>query len=143
MAVYSIARRTTNVTAGQANLEIIAQSSRRPKIMEAEIFLAAATAGSYGIGRPAAAGITPTSPVALLLEGADTAGAGVTTTALAWGTSPTAPTDFFRRIAFPATIGTGVIWTFPQGIWIAASATLTYHNIATPAVLDVTVVSDE
>lgn len=145
MAIYSIARRTTNVTSGNAGIELIASSVRRIRLMEAGLFLGAATASTYSLGRPAAAGITPTAPVLLLPEDPSDPNATTTTssTALAWGTSPTNPTNDLRRIGLPATIGTGVIFTFPKGIVIAASATFVWQNLATNGVVDAYFVVDE
>jgi hypothetical protein len=34
-----------------------------------------------------------------------------------------------RRIGFPATIGVGVIWTFPRGLIIPISGNLVTYNI--------------
>jgi len=143
MAIYSLARRSTVTTTGAANEEVRTAASDRAYILETGIFLAAATASVYGIGRPAAIGITPTSPVTVLAE--DPAlPAGTVTTALAWGTGPTVPVDFFRRISLPATIGTGVIWAFPRGLCIAVSNSIVFWNITTnSAAVDNHVVVDE
>jgi hypothetical protein len=64
-------------------------------------------------------------------------------TALAWSVEPTKATDDLRRIALPATIGTGVIWTFPKGIAMAASTGLALVNRATNGVIDAYCVVDE
>lgn len=142
MAIYSIRRRTTAVTSATAAVEIRTASTDRPYIMELHLFLAAATASTYGIGRPAAIGVTPTSPVTVLAE--DPAQpAGTVTTALAWGTGPTVPVDFHRAISLPATIGTGVIWTFPRGLVIPVSSGYVFWNIATNGVIDAIAVVDE
>jgi hypothetical protein len=141
MPIYSLSNRTTNVTTGAAALEIRTAATKRARLMEMGITLAAATLSTYGIGRPAAIGVTPTSPVTVLAEDADAV--GVTQTALAWGTPPTAPVNFFRRISLPATIGTGRIWTFPRGLVIAVSAALVLWNLAANGAVDCDVVVDE
>jgi hypothetical protein len=106
------------------------------------IFLAAATASTFGIGRPQAIGVTPTSPVAF--EAEDSAdGTPGTQVATAWGTGPTVPLKFFRRIALPATIGTGVIWTFPKGLVIPLSGSVVVWNITATGVVDAYAVIDE
>ena len=142
MSIYSLSNRTTGVTSATAGLEIRTASTDRPRVMEIGIFLAAATASTYGIGRPAAIGVTPTAPVTVLAEDPGDA-TGTVQTALAWGTGPTVPANFFRRIALPATIGTGVIFTFPRGLLIAVSSALVLWNIATNGVVDAHVVVDE
>jgi hypothetical protein len=143
MAVYSTAQRSTALTTGLASLSIITASSDRASILESGIFLAAATASVFALGRPAASGVTPTAATALQAEdaGAPTAS---TTYCLAWGTAPTAPTIALRRWSGPATIGTGVIFTFPRGIVIAVSSNYVHHNLAaTVAAADHYVVLDE
>jgi hypothetical protein len=58
--------------------------------------------------------------------------AGLTGCAVAWSVAPTVPAQFFRRISLPATIGSGVLWTFPRGLAIsAAAATMLIWNLAT------------
>lgn len=136
--------RTVDGTAGAAAWEIIAAATPgRVKVMELGFFLAAGTASIYGLGRPAAIGVTPTTPVDFLVEDpADVIAANVALSALAWATGPTAPAAFMRRIALPATIGTGVIWTFPKGIVLAVSSSLVLWNIGTNGVVDAYAVLD-
>ena len=136
--LLDLAIRTTGVGAGAAAWEI--RTGATPglcKLMELGLFLAAATASTYGLGRPAAIGITPTTPVDFLTEHPnDVLASGVVQSALAWGTGPTAPVNFQRRIALPATIGVGVIWTFPEGIVIPVSSALVLWNIAANGAVD-------
>ena len=143
MAIFSLARRTTGVTSGTAGHELRSGANDRVAVLEVGVFLGAATASTYGIGRPAAIGVTPTSPVTLLPEDPANGTTAVSQSALAWATGPTAPTDFFRRIGLPATVGTGVIWTFPRGLVIAISSSLVLWNLATNGVVDVYHVVDE
>jgi hypothetical protein len=128
MAIYSLALNSTITTIASSAMDLLAASTNSPKIMELGINLGAATVSSYGIGR---AGNTPvqTGGVAVLIEGLDT-NTGLSKLAVAWGTAPTVPANFFRRISLPATIGAGVIWTFPRGLTVAASAAMELWNIA-------------
>lgn len=142
MAIYSLSLNTTVTTTGAAAMDIKAASTNTPKIMEVGLSLGAATASTYGFGR---AGNTPTqtSPVLLQAENPGDA-AAVTGCAVAWSVAPTVPTQFFRRIGLPATIGAGVIWTFPRGLGLAASASNVVWNLATnSASTNVWVVADE
>lgn len=142
MSAYSLGVRTSSGTTGAAAWEIRSASTDRLRIMEIGIFLAAATASTYGLGRPAAIGITPTSPVTLLAEDfADPPATG--TSALAWGTGPTVPAAFLRRVSLPATVGSGIIWTFPKGLVIPVSSSLVLWNLATNGVVDAYAVIDE
>jgi hypothetical protein len=140
--IYGIARRTSNVTNNAAAHTLITASSDRAYIQEMGVFMAAATASVFGVGRPAANGVTPTSPVTL--EAEDPAlPAGTVQSAIAFTTSPTNPTNFLRRWAAPATIGTGVIWTFPRALVIPVSAQLVLQNQGTNGVVDTYVSVDE
>ena len=142
MAIYSLSNRTSGAGSGAANIEVRAAATNRPRVMEIGIWMAAATASVVGIGRPQAIGVTPTSPVNVLSEDpADPT--GQTQTALAWGTPPTVPLGFFRRVNLPATIGAACILTFPRGLTIAAGASLVHWNTAAVGVMDVHHVVDE
>lgn len=138
----SIGRRTSDGTSGAAALELIA-GARGCWIKELTIFLAAATASTYGLGRPAATGITPTTPVTSLLEGAGDDSPTVKT-ALAWATGPTVPAQFFRRISFPATIGSSHLpWLFANGLWIPPNTSVVLWNLAANGVIDALIVTEE
>ena len=135
---YSLGVRTVDGTTGAAAWEIrTAATPGRAKIIELGFFLVAATATTIGLGRPAAIGITPTTPVDFLPEDPNNViASGVVQSSLAWGTGPTIPTAFLRRISLPATIGTGVIWTFPEGLIIPVSSSVILWNLAANSVLD-------
>jgi len=142
MGIYSLSNRTTNVTIANPCLEIIAGAACRPRIHEIGIFMAAATASVFGIGRPAVLGVTPASSVTLLAEDSSDP-AGEVTTALSWGTEPTVPTAFFRRVSLAAAVGTGIIFTFPKGLYIEASASIVVWNITGTGVSDIHVVIED
>lgn len=141
----SISRRTTDGTSGAAALELIAHSAGNGiNVREFSVYLAAATASTYGLGRPAAKGITPTTPVQLLADDSISTSANMaTTTAVAWGTGPTAPTQFYRRISFPNVIGSYVTWTFQNGLFVPAGGSLVLWNLALNGVVDVNITVDE
>ena len=142
--IYSIARRTTGTTSGNAAFDVAVSTGIRPKIMEFGFFLGAATASTYGLNRTTALG-TRTTPVVLMAEDpGDPTLTGITLvdTALAWSVQPTFATDDLRRIGLPATIGTGIIWTFPRVLVIAVSLSIALVNRATNGVGDAFVVAD-
>jgi hypothetical protein len=130
--ILSLGQRTSAVgNPGTVWTILTGSTPGRARVFEVGIFLAAAVAASFGLGRPAAVGVTPTTPVDFLPEDPnDVLATGVVQGALAWGTAPTAPANFFRRISLPATIGTGVIWTFPKGLVIPVSGNLVIYNIS-------------
>ena len=135
---YTYAVRTSDGSNAAAAWEIRAGATPgRVRLMEIGFFLVAATASIIGLGRPAAIGITPTTPKNFVpYDSNDVIASGVIQSSLAWGTGPTVPADFLRRIALPATIGTGVIWTFGDGIVIPVSKSLILWNLAANSVLD-------
>lgn len=128
MATYRIADRSTALTTGLASFTVLT-GANRVSIMETKSFLAAATASVFAYGRPAAAGVT--SGGSVLFQADDPAfQASLTNRVLAWTTAPTAPTVAMERWSGPATIGTGIILTFPRGVAIAVSSNFVTHNLA-------------
>ncbi len=130
MAIASASVRSTNTTQNQANAELIAGANNAYKCMETGMSIVTGTAGSYGFGVPAAIGGTPTTPAALTFEDGGNTSTPAATTALAWSVSPTNPTVYSRRVTLPATIGSGICWTFPRGFAILKAKTLTWSNIS-------------
>jgi hypothetical protein len=135
MAIYSLSQRTVATSAASANWEIRTTATCRAQLLEVGLAQVTAVAATLGLGRPQAIGVTPTSPVNFLQEDPGEPNAN-TTACVAWGTPPTVPLQFFRRITCPATIGAGVIWTFPRGLFIAVSASMIVWIIATAPVMD-------
>src|SRR5688572_4376417 len=126
MAVYEIGLRTSGVGSGAAGWELRA-GTRRVQVHEIGVTLMAATASTFGIGRPAntpAGGTNNVAPPGDLVDAAF----GGSNFLAGWSTAPTAPTVFFRRWGFPATIGSGIIHTFRQLI-IPISGSLVLWNI--------------
>lgn len=142
MSIGSLSLNSTVTTTGAAAWDIKSGSVIRPAIMELSINLAAATASTYGLGR---SGNVPTQTSPVLLQAEDPAdGAFVSGCAVAWSVAPTVPAQFFRRVTFPATSGSGIIWTFPRGLILAVSSSLLVWNLATNAnSVNIHVVADE
>lgn len=143
MALYALSQRTSATAAGSANWEIRTAATNAPLVMEMGLTQNAATAGAYGIGRPAAIGVTPTSPQNFVAEGHSNAPTSITTACVAWGTPPTVPANFNRRISCAATIGVGYIFSFPRGFHIPVSSSIVSWIIALAPVADVYAVIDE
>ena len=144
MAIYSQTALTTVLTTGVPAWDVKASSVNSPRVMEIGLSLGAATASTYGLGRPANDGsVAQTTPVLLNAENPNDP-ASQTGTAVAWGTAPTIPTIFLRRVATVAAITGGVLWTFPRGLACAVSKGLVVWNLATnSASLHVWIVVDE
>lgn len=133
-----LATRTTGVGAGAAAWEIRTGSTPgRWRLVELKVFLAAATTSVFGLGQPAAIGVTPTAPVDFLTDDPnDVLATGVVQSALAWATGPTVPANFDERISIAGAIGNGAIFTFPQGIVIPVSSALVLWNITANGAVD-------
>jgi len=143
MAIYSSSSITTVVTTTVPSWDVKAAATNEPAIMEIGTVNGAATACTYGYGRSAN---TPTQTAPVLLQAEDEGRpVALTGTAVEWSVAPTVPTVFFRRSFIPATIGAGIIWTFPRGLTLAAAgASLVQWNIAaSSASTAVHVVADE
>lgn len=142
MSIASLALRTSNVTISNANHQLLCTAGVKARLLEHSIFQVTGTAGSYGFGRPAAAAVTPgTTSTFQRDDSADPA--CVTTVSLTWGTSPTAPTNYHRRWNGAATIGVGVIFTFPRGVIVPVSGAWVCFNITAAVALDTCLVIDE
>jgi hypothetical protein len=142
MAIYSLSQRTIVTAAGGATWEIRTTATIRSQLLEIGFSQVTGVAATMGLGRPQAIGITPTSPVTFLQEDPGEPN-GNTNACVAWGTGPTVPLQFFRRVTCPATIGAGVIWTFPRGLFVAVSSAIVMWVIATAPVLDCWAVENE
>ncbi|MGZ4972500.1 MAG: hypothetical protein ACXWDN_07055 [Limisphaerales bacterium] len=143
MAIYSLSLNSTVTTTNAPAWGFLAQADENPTIYEIHLDLGAATASSYGFGRAATAG-TQTAGVSVLPHGPANSTTGKSTCAVAWSAAPTVPTQYLRRKSLPATIGAGVIWTFPGGLGVAAASEMVIWNLATnSASLNVTVVGEE
>lgn len=143
MAIYSLSLRSTVTTISAASYAALSPATNEAAVMEYGFFNGAATANVVGLGRSANVP-TLTGGVAFLAEdeGRPT---GLTQAAVAFGTAPTVPTQFFRRFSTAALIGAAVVFTFPRGVVLAAGgAAFTNWNItANSAVVDIHMVVDE
>lgn len=144
MALFELGVRTTGVASGTAAWEIRTGANVRARLIELGFTMAAATASVYGFGRPAAIGVTPTTPVDFQPQDpADPVVAGLVQSALAWATGPTVPATFARRLGLPATVGTGIIWTWPRGFVIPASSSVVLWNLQLNGAVDAYAVIEE
>lgn len=142
MSLASQAVRSSNVTISNAQWQLRTTAAVKCRILEISYVGSTGTAVSVGWGRPNAAAVTPgTSSVFVRDDSADPA--CVTNIDLTWGTSPTAPTTYHRRWNGAATIGVGIIFTFPRGIVIPVSGTFVAFNITAGVAADHNITIDE
>lgn len=126
--IYEVGWTYTSGAAAHAIGEIIpatlAAGKRPPEIREIGIFLNTAVAAQFGLGRPAAIGITPATEVTVQAGNSMDTIAGSTVVAASWATAPTVPGTFMRRADLPAQAGAGVIWVWNPGelvLWSGAA----------------------
>lgn len=136
--------------AAAAFAEIRNGSSRRILIEEIGVTIGAATASGVALVRANAQGVGGASSGAGQAE--DPGQAASTVTGLFVNAFTTAPTftvaNAMRRIRLPATIGSGIIWTWPQSdrLVVPASGSLVLfnnHSAAGAAATDIYVVWTE
>lgn len=142
MSLASIAVRTLNVTIANANTELRTTAAVKARILEWSMVQVTGTAQSQGIGRPVAQGVTPAN-ISTFQRDDSADPACVTTQNLTWATSPTAPTNYHRRWNSAATIGVGIVWTFPRGVIVPVSASFVSFNITAAVAMDVNNAIDE
>ncbi len=128
---------TSIVAANEASWELRASDYAVVRLMMIGLVQAAPTAASYGIGRPAAAGVAPGVNVAFQRDN-PLLRPVYATVALTWGTGPTAPAVYMRRWNSAALSGVGIVFTFRRFL-IRRSESLVVFNITAAAPLDVDV----
>lgn len=142
MALASVAIRSSNLTITQASCELRTTAAVKARVLECSVVQATGTAMSIGLGRPNAIGVTPaTTSTFQRDDSADPA--CVTTVSATWATSPTAPLTYHRRWCSAATIGVGIVWTFPRGIIVPVSGSLVIFNITAAVASDICFAIDE
>ena len=142
MSLASLALRTANTTIAQAPMQLLCTGAVKARILEMSLIQQANIQAGYSIGRPAAVAVTPATTLTFQRDDSGDP-ACVTTISATYATSPTAPTVPHRRTNTAATIGVGMVWTFPRGIIIPISGAWTINNITASNVLDVNVIIDE
>ena len=133
MARYALAAPKTTGAAAGFITQLRAGASRDLRVYEIGCFTASAVSGTVGLIRPSAVGATFTSVGPGAAEDA-AVGAGLAVVDTAITTVPTIGTVFMRRVVLPASIGAGIIWTFPLGINVPVNGGLDLHQISAAAV---------
>ena len=143
MAVYSLSLASTVGSSGAPAWDCKPGSGNSPRVMEFGFINGTTTSCNQGLGRGGSTS-TQTGAVALQPENpADPAAAS--NCAIAWSAAPTQPTQMLRRTWIPATLGAGIIFTFPRGIVLAqGGVSLVLWNLAASSAIAVaTVIVDE
>jgi len=128
LSIYSIAVRTANQTIAQTALSVVTPSTGGISILETGVTLPYANASIFGFGHPGAGttlgGTSNGQPENMLFP------ISLTQVGTSWSTQPTIPNTFTRIISLPATVGAGVVWTFPRGVEVVASNSYCWYNIS-------------
>lgn len=141
MARFSRTIRTSATGSGVAAVELIV-GIKPVFVREIGIAIVNATASTFALGRPAAIGITPTTPVPLPSMAPNAA--AFTKLAVAWGTGPTIPGAYYRQCSLPATAGAERIWDLTNsGLFVPASGSLILWTLSTVSIADVYFVVEE
>jgi hypothetical protein len=145
MSASSLGLRTSNGTITQACLELRTVAAIAPILIEQSFIVqGAGTALSIGLGTPAARGVTPVNTLFQRdYPATSVAPPSTTNGALAWATSPTAPTTFSRRWSCGAVTGVGIVWVFPRGLVIPPSSSIVVWNITATVAADTNSIVDE
>ena len=161
--LYSVVFRTPAAAVSTAICELNTTSTQSCRIMEVGVVSATGVVSGVSIGHPSTASVSPTfltngwtpgqSTIAgFLAEQDSNAPLAKTTVAVAAVTSmatcSTTVSPVFRRFMNPATVGVGVIWTFPKGLFMPVSSTgqnamCIFNVTATGPTYDVWIVIDE
>lgn len=118
MARYSIGFQSAAAAAGAAYAAFRAPT-RNSRLVEIGVSCNAATASSISLFRNTAAGYAASTSSSVGQQENPIDAAGTSLVDSAWTTAPTiTAASRIRRFGLPATIGAGLIWTFPAGVWV-------------------------
>lgn len=123
MARYSITTTKTSGAAAAWLLQLRTSATRDLRLFEVGVYTTTAAAGTIGLIRSATVGATFTStPTGAPLDNVSGAGSAVVDTAATTPPTIAATPAYLRQAVFPATAGSGVIWSFPNGIVVPISS---------------------
>lgn len=137
MARYNLAATKTTGAAAGMIVQLRTGSSRDLRVYEIGVSASTAASGTVALVRPTAVGATFTSvgpPTANNGATDPQVGAGVAVIDTAATTAPTIGSIYMRQMVLPATIGAGIIWSFPEGIVVPVSSSLALWQTSTAAV---------
>lgn len=120
MARYSVAfSKTTTAAAGP--ICDFRTAAKGAILWEIWVSAETAVSGTLGLVRVSNAGTTPGGDTVPQAEDYSNTRACTVHCYTTYGTEPTQNAVYLRRCALPATVGSTLIWTFPQGITIPPS----------------------
>lgn len=144
MARYGVGFTKAAPAAGTFISQLRTTSTKDVRIWEVGVSNSTAVASSVGLIRSLTVGATFTTVTPVTEDPSAGAATALCDTAITTAPTITANT-FLRKIVLPATIGAGIIWTFPNGLIVPVSAGIMLWNFggATAAALEGYWVYDE
>lgn len=134
MARWSVATAKTTTAAAGIIAELRTAAARDARVWEIGVFADTAVASTLALYRSGGAGTTPGGAVVPTPDDSSVTATANENLYLTYGTEPTTATTPLRRCSLPATIGAGIIWTFPEGIVIPVSSGLMLRQTSVLAV---------
>jgi len=121
VARYTVAfSKTTGAAAGPI-CDIRPAAAKDCRVWELAIFAETAVAGTVGLVRSTNAGTTPGGDTVPQAEDYSNTRACTVHCYTTYATEPTQASVYLRRAVLAATVGSGVVWTFPEGIVVPTS----------------------
>lgn len=121
MARYSVAfAKTTGAAAGPI-VDVRPAAAKDCRVWELGIFAETAVAGTVGLVRSTNAGTTPGGAVVPQPDDYSNTRTCTVNCYTTYATEPTQNAVYMRRAALAASIGSGIVWSFPDGIVVPTS----------------------
>lgn len=112
--------KTTTAAAGPI-CDIRTATAKDVRVWEIWVTAETAVAGTIGLVRSTSAGTTPGGDTVAVAEDFSNTRTVATHVYTTYATEPTQAAVYLRRAALAASVGSGVVWTFPEGIVIPTS----------------------
>lgn len=116
--LFDCSVRTSVVALGGALVQLVPPAAalgtgRMVRLREVSIFNTTVTAFGVGLGLATVAAVTPATAGVIVKRRSSSDAAAISLVWATFGTTPTAPTGYTKRLWIPAS--SGIIYTFPEG----------------------------
>jgi hypothetical protein len=128
MTRYSVAFSKTTTAAAGPMMDIRTATAKDLRVWEIGCFVETAVSGTIGLVRSTSAGTTPGGDQTGQAEDYSNTRAFASHFYTTYATEPTQASFYMRRAVLPATIGAGIIWTFPEGMTVPTSTDIATGN---------------
>lgn len=121
MSRYAAAFTKTTGAAAGIICDIRTATAKDVRVWEIWVTAETAVAGTVGLVRATNAGTTPGGDTVAISEDYSNTRTVATHVYTTYGTEPTQGAVYLRRCALAASVGSGLIWSFPEGIVVPTS----------------------